>query len=489
MPPMRINSSPWQLEILFGQAAEPILLLSPEGRIVAVNRAWEELTGSTAEQVVGRECRPHGPTSAGDLEGLAASFSPPPEALAGQPTASQTLIIRPGGDRVQRRLEFWPFHDRHGHLGGLLTVVRPVGSGSTTPDSAQQALRQALLGIRTHLHARYGHDVLVGQGAAHNRVLDGIEAAAGSTIPILITGEAGTGKRFVARLIHGQSPRRQMPLLPFDCRALPATILERELFGSPDPTRPLRDWGQLIAPEGSTVVLGDILQTPRDFQARLAAGLDGARRPVRLIATTAGNLDAALERATIHPDLYQVLTSLIIRLRPLRDRIDELPLLAQAMLERANLRGPTNRAGFDTAAIDRLLTYDWPGNLRELAGVIDEAHLSASGSMIEERDLPVRIRGELGGAYLSGPTPAASGRTLKEQMEAHERDLIRAALEKFHFHKTNAARSLGVNRPFLYRRIRELGIADLDPAAPGAAAVEPSSPTAGRPDADADERA
>ena len=470
MPPVRNSQAGGRLDSMVGLAREPVFLLTADRRFALVNRAWEELTGHTEAEVLGLECRPHGPTRAGDLAGLGGSFAPPLEALAGQPTGGRTLIIRRGGDRIQRRVEFWPWHDATGQLTGLLGIVRPSESPPIAADSAKESLRFALLDLRARLHARHAHDALIGQGAEHRRVLDGVAAAAAATIPVTIVGEPGTGKRFVARLIHAQGARRQSSLLGYDCQAIPAEILERELFGGPLAANPT---GGLVAPEGATIVVGDILALPRDLQARLAASLLAGPRSARLIATTAGDLDGALREDRLHPDLGHLLSTLVIRLRPLRDRADDLPLLAQSLLERVNLRGQTHRSGWTPAALDVLLAYDWPGNLRELSQVVDEAHAQAQGDMITPDDLAPRIRGERAGAFLP-PTRPAPPVPLKNQLLAFERQVIEDALTRTHQNKTKAARRLGVNRPFLYRRIKELGIEDADTGA----ADDEANPTA-----------
>ena len=459
MPSARNSPSGWRLDSLLASAQEPVFFLTADRRFAMVNRAWEELTGHLESEVIGVECRPHGPTRPGDLAGLGGSFNPPPEAMAGQPSGGPTLIIRRGGERIQRRIEFWPLHDATGRLTGLLGFVRPSESSPRAVDSERDSLRFALLDLRAKMYARHAHDALIGEGPEHRRTLSGIDAAVASTVPVSIEGEPGTGKRFVARLIHQGGPRRQMPLLGYDCRAIPAEILERELFGNANPPDSPEGWGRLIAPEGSTVVLDDILQLPRDLQSRVASGLIQPGRPARLIATTSGSLDEALKSERIRLDLYHALTALVIRLRPLRDRLDELPMLAQAMLERANLRGQISRTGLSPSAIEVLSAYDWPGNLRELAQVIDEAHGKARGDRIEGDDLPASIRGLRGGAYLppSKPSPPLP---LKERLVAFERNLIEEALAQARRNKTRAAKRLGVNRPYLYRRIKELGIED-----------------------------
>ncbi len=466
-----------RLDAVVQQAREPVFLLSPERRLLMVNRAWEELTGHSADEVLGLECRPHGPTRPGDLSGLGGSFCPPPEAMAGRPCAATTLIIHADGERRRQRVEFWPFHVARGGLAGLLGLVRPPEEAPLGPESEAQRLRVELLGLRERLHARHGFDALIGRGPEHRRLLDQVAAAAATTVPVLIVGATGTGKLLVARTIHHQGPRRRSAILAYDCKALPPEVLERELFGgSPE----ARSRG-LVAPEGATILIGDVFDLPRDLQARLASGLEGR---VRLVATTTGDPDAALRAERLRPDLYYALTTLVIRLRPLRERLDELPLFAQHFLERANLRGVDQRQGFSPAALAALAAYDWPGNLRELARVVDEAHARAAGETIGLDDIPAAIRGHRGGAYRPPASATAEPASLKEMLVQVERRLIERALARARQNKSRAAKSLGINRPLLYRRIKELGIADVpesepEPEPDPGPATDPGEPPAG----------
>lgn len=442
-----------RLNALLQQAREPVFLIDGDRRLVYVNRAWEELTGFKAEAVAGLECRPHGPSRVGDLDGLGASFCPPPEALAGQAAGGPTLIVHASGERLWRRVEFWPYHDDRGGLLGLLGLVRGPDAGAQAPDSEAQRLRAAVQEVRERLHARFGVDALIGDGAGHRRLLAQVDAAAATTVPVLIVGEPGTGKRLVARTIHQRGPRPTAPLVPFDAAALPPEVLERELFEANGAPRP-----RLGLPDGATVLLGDLLELPRDLQARLAAALEEAR--VRLIATTTTEPDAARRDDRLRPDLYYALTGLVIRLGPLRERLDELPLLAQHFLERANLRGDRRRAGFAREALEALLAYDWPGNLRELARVVEAAHGQGAGDLVAAADLPAAIRGHLASAYNPPPMPPPVT-PLDDLLNQLERRLIEQALQRARQNKSRAAELLEISRPRLYRRIRELGIPDV----------------------------
>lgn len=450
MPSSRVAGA--RLESLWQQAREPIFLLSPDCKLVHVNRAWEELTGYSSDQVLGLVCRAHGPTQPGDLAGVAASFYPPAEALAGQPAGGPTLIVHPSGERRWRRVEFWPFHDEQGSLMILFGLVRPPEAPPLVPDAESQHLRHELLDVRNRLLERHGFDDLIGAGPLHRRLLEQVRAAGATAVPVLIVGEPGTGKRLVARSIHqiGRAPRA--PLVPFDCEALPAPALERALFGAPAGA----DGARLSLPDGATLLLGQVFHLARDLQVRLAAAFDPA---VRLLATATGDPEEALRSERLHPDLYCALTTLVIRLRPLRERIEEIPLFAQRLLELANQRGARQQRGFTPEALAVLLGYDWPGNLREMARVVDDAHERAEGDLVGVDDLPPAIRGHVGAAYNPPPVPPALT-SLDELLTQVERRLIEYALQRARQNKSKAADLLGISRPRLYRRIKELGLPD-----------------------------
>jgi DNA-binding NtrC family response regulator len=202
---------------------------------------------------------------------------------------------------------------------------------------------------------------------------------------------------------------------------------------------------------------------PRDLQGRLAEAIDGQ---IRLIAATAEDPDAARRAERLRADLYYALTTLVIRLRPLRERLDELPCLAQHFLERANQRGGRQRGGVTAEALRVLLAYDWPGNLRELSRVVDDAHGRGAGDAIGADDLPAAIRGEYASAYTPPPAPPPVT-PLDELLTQVERRLIEAALQRARHNKSRAAELLGISRPRLYRRIRELNLPDLPEGADG----------------------
>ena len=423
---------------LWQRAREPIFWLDPALKLAWVNRAWEELTGYPAATVIGLTCQAHGPTQAGDPSDLAASFHPPPESLAGRPAGGPTLIFRADGERLWRRVEFWPFCDERGELIGLLGIVRTEQDPPSVPESDAGRPHAELLEVRRRLPgairpgrpdrprpraptaARAGPAGrgLVGARADRRRAGDG-EAAGRPDDPPPRAGPPAAVHRVRLRGAAGGDPR---------ARALRRGGPRRAGAGAFAASRRPR----LSLGDGSTLLIDEVLSLPRDLQVRLVEALDSR---VRLMATTAREPEAAVRDEQLRPELYYALTILVIRLFPLRDRRDELPTLAQHFLERANQRGGAQRSGFAPQALEALTAYDWPGNLPELARVVEHAHARAAGPLIAVDDLPATIRGNLGGAY-TPPAAPASLKPLDELLTEVERRLIETALRQSRSNKS-----------------------------------------------------
>ena len=461
-----------RLATLFDGIRDPIFVLDDRRRLVYVNRAWEALTGREAGLMLGSECRPAAFPPANDIEALCSALAPPAEALAGRAVAGTTLIVHSEGERRWRKIEYQPLASTDGPPLGWLGLVRDPEAEVPAPTSPSRRIHAELAELRIRLRASRIPEALIGSGPAHRRLLDRIAVAAKGTAPVLVVGEAGTGKRTVARAIHQAGPRADAPLLTFDCVALPPEMLSRELFrsepGAPGPG------GRLAGDDDAAALLVDVLEIPRDLQSALAAAANG---PVRLLATASIDPEAARREGRIRDDLYYALTTTVIPLERLRDRLDDLPLLAEHFLERANARGERRCAGVGEEALDVLRAYDWPGNLRELARIIDAAHARAAGDVIVPDDLPAAIRGDYAAAFVPprAPTPVAA---LDETLTAVERRLIETALERAGRNKSRAAELLDISRPRLYRRMKELNIPDdgePEPAS-GVGRHEPSRP-------------
>ncbi len=445
-----------RLHSLFQHAREPIFVLDSALRFVFANRAWEELTGRTAEVLTGLVCQPgQGRDDESALASLSFTFCPPAEALQGHATSVTSMIPHVSGERLPRRLEFSPLHDGRGRLIGHLGLVRGLESPPQSPESRSSRLHSELLEVRERLRHRFGITSLVGTGPAHQRLLDQISAAALSCCPVLIHGEPGTGKRLVARLIHARGESPQAPFVFVDVPALSPADLQRAIFLNGEKRE---DTIEELAP-GTSIAIRDVLELPRDIQNQLVERLERPGTPFRIIGLTTTDVEQARGDDRLRDDLYFTLTTLVIRLQPLRERLDDLPLLAQAFLEQRNSRAGRRRWGFEPSAIETLRAYDWPGNLAELNRVVEAAHNRGQGDLIAPGDLPAEIRGALGSAY-TPPQTAAPVTPLDLTLEMVERRLIEQALAKSRRNKSKAAELLDISRPRLYRRIKELNILD-----------------------------
>lgn len=459
-------------EHLLGRSSEPIFAYRAPGKLCYVNPAWEILTGIPAARVLspGRDDEV-GKWSDWEIETLR-TFEPPPETWDGQAVSIRALTGRPGGPTEWKRLDFFPQRETESGDVYVLGLVRPGESEPLVPEIQREKLREELIRIREEARERLGEESLVGRGPMHRRLLMQISAAGKSEAGVWIWGPPGTGKRHVARAIHRVGPGSLARFILLDCPALPIHLLENQL----DRCLARSNWEERDdAPtDRLTLVLMGITSLPRDVQARLVESLRGGMNleRTRVIALDELDPEHALGQERVREDLCCELSALVLRLPPLCERREEIPLFAQDFLERSSKRKDISSRGFDSRAMDVLTSYDWPGNLRELKRVVDLAADRCVSPLIGVSDLSPEIRGELGAAYLV-PSPGLP-KTLDESLMAVERRLIERALRKSRNNKSKAARLLGISRPRLHRRIQDLGLEEgesprAEPLQPGGA--------------------
>jgi len=304
-----------------------------------------------------------------------------------------------------------------------------------------------------------------------------IDRLARSQAPVHITGESGTGKELVARLIHDRSPRADAPFVPVNCGAIPAELMESEFFGhlKGSFTGATRDKAGLFqAAEGGTLFLDEVGDLPLHMQVKLLRALqERAVRPVgaeteipvnvRVISATHKDLSQLLAQGTFRQDLYYRLNVIEVRTPPLRERREDIPLLASAILARlAKSNGLAVTPQLEPSALARLCEHTFPGNVRELENVLERAVTLSDGLRIAAGDL--QLRGDAPATAASpapslGPTVAtAAPHDLEGQMEDMERRAIQEALEKARYNKTKAAALLGMSFRSLRYRIKKLNI-------------------------------
>ncbi|MBI4636503.1 MAG: sigma-54-dependent Fis family transcriptional regulator [Candidatus Rokubacteria bacterium] len=307
--------------------------------------------------------------------------------------------------------------------------------------------------LRAHVAGGEPASGILTRNPKMQELLQIIDRVAPTDSSVLILGESGTGKELVARAIHEQSARAERPFVPIHCGAVPREVFESELFGHEKgaftgaiATKP----GLLEMADGGTLLLDEIGEMEPDSQVKLLRALEtgaffrvGATRPrrvdVRLIAATNRVLAEALRRGEFRQDLYYRINTITLQLPPLRERREDLALLATHFVETHTVYGVKR---LSPAALAALEAYAWPGNVRELLHAIERAVILSKGAEIQPEDLPPEVAG-------SGPTPATSAASL----EAMERQHIVATLRQVGGHRGKAAAVLAIDPKTLYRKI------------------------------------
>jgi two-component system response regulator HydG len=324
--------------------------------------------------------------------------------------------------------------------------------------------KKEVVQLREHLEEAFPRVQIIGQSPAMKRIYELIEMVAPTDATVLITGESGSGKEVVARAIHEASPRRLMPFMAIHCGALTETLLESELFGHERGAftgAQARRKGKFEAADGGTVFLDEIGDISLKTQTDLLRVLQdkeivriGSTTPVKIdfrcIAATNRDLDAMVQDGSFRFDLFYRLNVLSIHLPPLRERREDIPLLAEAFLKKHMTAMNKSIAGISPEAMNLLMNYDWPGNVRELENAIERALVIGKGPEIAPLDFPMQLT-----------VPHTScGRRLEDVARAH----IERVLEASGWNLTHAAEILAIDRSTLYSKIKSYGLKRHTPA-------------------------
>jgi len=318
--------------------------------------------------------------------------------------------------------------------------------------------------LREELFHHFGIENLVGQSPPFLQVLEKVRRVAPTDATVLLTGETGTGKDVIARAIHLLSRRASRPFISVNCAALPEQLLESELFGHVKGAftgAVASRKGLIEEATGGTFFLDEIGSIPLSVQAKLLRVLEnktirrlGENREipvdVRIIAATNRDLQDALRRGEFREDLYYRLNVVTIHLPPLRARREDIPLLAHHFLRQFCQRDQKAILGFSEAAMAALINYAFPGNVRELRHIIEQAVALSAGQWITLADLPAHVR---------IATPAPEEREIETVLNQVERDLILQAIQRNEGHLERTARDLGMSRVTLWRKMKKYGLA------------------------------
>ena len=331
----------------------------------------------------------------------------------------------------------------------------------------QKRLVEENIALRQQLSQRMGSVDFVTSSESMIRVIETLEKVIPTKSNILILGESGTGKVLIAEMVHRNSPRRDKPFISINCSAIPEGLLESELFGYKKGafTGAVSDkTGLITMADQGTLFLDEIGDMPVGLQSKLLKVLEssevtplgdtrGRVVDVRLVTATNQDLEKRIKEKAFREDLYYRLNVIEIRIPPLRERKEDIPLLVSHFLKRFSEDNKKPIKGVDGNAMGILTQYPWPGNARELRNVIERAVVLCQGDFITESDIPEKLKRE--DAVIPGQGETSS---LKLSLSDYERNLI---LNMYHSHKNNkeeTARALGVDLATLYRKLKKYGI-------------------------------
>ncbi len=320
--------------------------------------------------------------------------------------------------------------------------------------------------LKEELGRKYNWENIIGRSPAMQAIFASIMRVAPSRATVLLAGESGVGKDLIARAIHHHSPRRDRPFVKINCTALPENLMESELFGYEKGAFTGANFakaGKFEQADTGTVMLDEIGDVPGNIQVKLLRVLQereverlGSNKTlnidVRVIAATNRDLRAALEEGTFREDLYYRLNVVPIEVPPLRERKEDIPYLARHFVEKFAPETGGRVRGITDAAIEKMMQYSWPGNVREIENVIERSMVMTTGEKLDADDirLDMNLRPRNHGGEMTLP-PGMS-------LDQYEQELIRNALKQANNNKSQAARILGLTRNSLRYRLTQMGI-------------------------------
>jgi PAS domain S-box-containing protein len=474
----RVNESEARYRDLFDNAPNAYWLVGTDGRVISANRRAAELLGRPLDQIVGAFTPDFG---ADTPAGTPRILEIRKKHLAGEAVSGAELELRRKDGRAAW-IKVWMEPGRA--ADGTIQAARAFGLDITDRVLAEQerdSLQLQKLYLQEEIKSVHNFEQIIGGSTALMEVLNQVTCVAPTDATVLITGETGTGKELIARAIHSASKRRERPLIKVNCAALPAALVESELFGHERGAfsgAVAKRLGRFELAHGGTIFLDEIGELPAEAQVKLLRVLQerefervggGASISVnvRVIAATNRDLLREVRNKSFREDLYYRLNVFPIRLPPLRERADDIALLAQFLVKKFALRIGKELDGVSPQTIRRLQEYPWPGNIRELENILERAVILASGDTLEiAPDLlvtPIDTEMRVHTPVSTAQSPASEQPAIQStrRLDAVERDHILAILRETNWVVTGprgAANVLGLNPSTLRSRIKKLGI-------------------------------
>jgi PAS domain S-box-containing protein len=422
---------------------EGVFCVDEDWRICFFNQAAEEITGVPREEALGRFCH----------EVFRSNICKKACALrytieTGRSIASMSIeITNKNGNKVPVSISTAILKDKRGKFVGGVETIRDLS-----------LLEQ----LRKELDAKHTFEDILSKSPKMQHVFELIPTIAESESTVLITGASGTGKGLIAHALHNQSPRAEKPFITVNCGAIPDTLLESELFGYKagaftDARRSKA--GRFTLAQGGTIFLDEIGDLSPAIQAKLLrvlqdkvfeplGGVQSIKADVRIIAATNRDLSELVHEGRFRTDLYYRINVFRLELPPLRERMEDIPLLVNHFVAKfSGLKGK-EISGVSPEALAILMKHDYPGNVRELENIIEHAFVLCLGGMIQPHHLTEELQ----------PETSSPQRESLDLLSEYERELILNALRRNQWNRLQTAKELGIHKTTLFRKIHKLGI-------------------------------
>ena len=449
---------------VFETMKEGVMVVNPEGRILAFNKAAETITGYRSAEVLGKPCTM--------LDTDTCTIWSDDGKQKKCPVFTKGIIknrrcrIRNKNGKTVMLLKNAKVLKKDGKIIGAVETMTDITS-LYTKELELQSLQQAI-------RHEQGFGGLIGSSPAMENIFEQIGKAAQSDIPVIIYGESGTGKELAAQAIHNMSPRAGEPFIKVNCAALSEHLMESELFGHRKGafTGAIKDnVGRFEAANNGSLFLDEIGDMPSSMQTKLLRVLQekefervgdhkSIKVDVRIITATNKNLNTLMEEETFREDLYYRINAFAVYMPSLRDHIDDLPLLINHFLKEISTRDHHRIQGLSPDAMSALKSYHWPGNVRELSNVLQYSAITCNDETISSQHLPEHIANRRT-HIRSSDLPAEKEEILSRRKSAgkqEEMQEILQALRLHNFNRTKTADFLGLSRVGLWKKMKRLGI-------------------------------
>ena len=431
--------------LILDSVSQGIFTVNARTEITTFNHAAERITGYHESEVLGRVCSSVFKTD------LCDSVCPLRQSIRSRESihGRRAIIRAKNGRPVPISIAAYPLETRTGKLIGGVEVFEDLSS---------------LEALQRRFDDKYRFEDIISKNAEMERIFELLPVLAESDSTVLISGESGTGKELVAKAIHSHSPRCEHPFVAINCAAVPDTLLESELFGYKKGAftdAKVDKPGRVAQADGGTLFLDEVVDLARPLQVKLLRFLQervyeplGSTRPiqanVRVMSATNRDLLEMVQQGEFREDLYFRLNVVEIKLPPLRERSEDIPLLVDHFVRRFRTATRRHIEGIDDDALALLARYPFPGNVRELENVIERAFVVCQRNLIDVGSLPDHVQEHRTEGRLGGGTGAL--------LKSSEAKLIARTLQKHRGNRTRAAQELGIHRVTLFRKMKKYGL-------------------------------